>query len=424
MLSSRERVRIALSHREPDRVPLDLGAAPTTGMHASSVYLLRQALHLDPPDTPVKIVEPYQLLGEIAPDLQAALGVDVVGVWPVTNLFGFRNEGWKPWQLPDGTPVLVPECFHTTPEPDGSYLMYPEGDRSAPASGHLPAGGFYFDTIVRQPPIDEARLDPEENLEEFGPVTDEGLEHFRCEIGRAAETGKAVLANFGGTAFGDIALVPAPWLKHPKGIRDVAEWYMSLAARKEYIYRLFERQCEIALQNLARIFAVVGNQVDLAYMSGTDFGTQRAPFMSAQSYRELFRPFHKALNDWIHTHTTWKTFIHTDGALMPLIPEFIDAGFDVMNPVQWTAAGMDPETLKQRFGDRLVFWGGGVNTQGTLSFGTPEAVRAEVKKHIQIFGRGGGYVFNTIHNVQPRIPMENLVALYAAVAEFRSYPLD
>lgn len=424
MLTSRERVRKTLNHEEPDMIPLDLGSAPTTGMHVSSVYLLRQALKLDPPGAPVKVIEPYQLLGEIAPDLQAALGVDVVGVWPVTGLFGFRNEGWKPWQLPDGTPALVPECFNTEPEPDGSYLMYPEGDKSVPASGHLPATGFYFDTIVRQPPIDEDNLDLEGNLEEFGPITEEGLEHFRVNVAQAAQTGKAVLCNFGGTAFGDIALVPAPWLKHPRGIRDIAEWYLSLAARKEYIKTLFERQCEIALQNLEKIFAVVGNQVDVAYMTGTDFGTQRAPFMSPQTYRELFHPFHKALNDWIHQHTTWKTFMHTDGSLMPLIPEFIDAGFDILNPVQWTAVDMDPQTLKERFGDRLVFWGAGVNTQGTLSFGTPKEVREEVHKHMRIFGRGGGYVFNTIHNVQPLIPVENLVAMYEAVRDFRTYPLE
>ncbi|MBK8049887.1 MAG: methyltransferase [Anaerolineales bacterium] len=410
MVTSRERVQTTLNHQQPDRVPLDLGAAPTTGMHASSVYLLRQALRLDPPGTPVKIIEPYQLLGEIKPDLQAALGVDVVGVWPIEGLFGFKNEGWKPWSLPDGTPVLVPDAFNTDPEPDGSYLMYPAGDRTAPPSGHLPKGGFYFDTIVRQPPFDEDHLDPFENVEEFSPISEEALAHFAREVDLAyTQTDKAVLVNFGGTAFGDIA------------IRDVQEWYVSLAARKEYIARVFELQCEIALENLNKLYNVLGNRVDVVYMTGTDFGTQRAPFISVAAYRELFRPYHKALNDWIHANTTWKTFMHSDGALMPLIPEFIDAGFDVLNPVQWTAEGMDPQTLKDRFGERLVFWGAGVNTQGSLPHGTPAEVRAEVQHNIRIFGKGGGYVFNTIHNVQPLIPVDNLVALYEAVRDYRTY---
>ncbi|NJN82063.1 MAG: methyltransferase, partial [Caldilineaceae bacterium] len=164
MLSSRERVRRTLNHQEPDRVPLDLGSSAVTGMHVSVVYAVRQALGLDEPGTPVKVVEPYQMLGEIGPDLMDALGVDVVGLRSTKTMFGFHNEGWKPWTFFDGTPVLVPEAFNTEPEENGDILMYPEGDRSAPPSGHLPKDGFYFDTIIRQPPIDDDNLDVEENL--------------------------------------------------------------------------------------------------------------------------------------------------------------------------------------------------------------------------------------------------------------------
>src|SRR5512137_1634562 len=137
-MNSRERVQLTLNHREPDRVPLDLGGSAVTGMHASSVYLLRQALHLDPPGTPVKVVEPYQVLGEIQPDLVEALGVDVLPLGSPRTMFGFRNEGWKPWTLFDGTPVLVPAGFNTRPEEDGDLLLYPEGDYSVAASGRMP----------------------------------------------------------------------------------------------------------------------------------------------------------------------------------------------------------------------------------------------------------------------------------------------
>ena len=425
MLSSRERINLALNHQEADRVPLDLGAGPTSGMHASSVYLLRQALQLDAPGTPVKVIEPYQILGEIKPDLAEVLGVDVVGAWPSGNLFGFKNEGWKPWTLFDGTPVLAPEDFNTEPEPDGSILMYPEGDRSAPASGHMPKDGFYFDTIIRQPPIDDAQLDTADNLEEFEHISEAELAHFERKVTRLyEETDRAILMNMGGTAFGDIALVPAPWLKHPKGIRDVEEWYVSLLIRKDYIYKVFERQCEIALSNLQKVAPVVGDRVCAIYMTGTDFGMQTGPFMSAQTYRDLFLPFHKVLNDWIHEHTNWKTFMHSDGALMTLLPEFIKAGFDILNPVQWTAKGMDQAILKERFGEQLTFWGAVVDTQHTLPFGTPDEIRAEVEKNIRIFAPNGGYVINTVHNVQPGIPVENLLALYEAINEFRNYPLD
>ena len=419
-MNSRQRVEKALNHEQPDGVPLDLGASPVTGMHVSSVYQLRQALKLDEPGTPVKVVEPYQMLGEIAPDLMDFLGVDVVGLGSRTTFFGFENEDWKPWTLFDGTPVLVPQAFNTEPEESGEILMYPEGDHSAPPSGRMPKGGFYFDTIVRQEPIDEQKLNVEDNLQEFGPISDEDLDHFAREAERLrAESDRAILANFGGTAFGDIALVPAPWLKHPKGIRDIEEWYVSTAARFDYVYEVFRRQCGIALRNLAKIYDAVGEKVTAVFITGTDFGTQNGPFMSCQSYCKLYKPFHHRVNDWVHKHTPWKTFIHSCGSIMALLPDMIDAGFDVLNPVQCSAAEMDPQTLKDHFGRQITFWGGGVDTQKTLPFGTPQQVRQQVKQRIEIFGRGGGFVFNTVHNVQANTPAENLVALYETVREAR-----
>ncbi|MBN1583407.1 MAG: methyltransferase [Anaerolineae bacterium] len=423
-MNSRERVQLALDHREADRIPLDLGGSAVTGMHVSSVYALRQALGLDAPGTPVKVVEPYQMLGEIAPDLMDALGVDVVGLGSPKTLFGFKNERWKEWKTFDGTPVLVPQGFNTDPEPSGDLLMYPEGDKSAPPSGHMPNGGWYFDSIIRQPPVDDDKLDVQDNLEEFGPISDDELEYFQQEAERlTTETGKAILGSFGGTAFGDIALVPAPWLKHPKGIRDVEEWYVSTILRRDYVYEIFERQCEIGLANLAKIYAAVGDRVSVVFVTGTDFGTQNGPFISTKAYRDLYMPFHKQVNDWVHQNTAWKTFIHTCGSVFDLLPDLIEAGFDILNPVQCSAAKMDPQALKRAFGDQITFWGGGVDTQQTLPFGTPEQVRAEVRERIQIFGPGGGFVFNTIHNVQARIPVENLLALYKAVREYGAYPL-
>jgi len=423
MMSSRERVELALNHEEPDRVPLDLGASPVTGMHVSSVYLLRQALGLGEPGTPVKVVEPYQMLGEIAPDLMDALGVDVVGLGGSQTLFGFRNEKWKPWTLFDGTPVLVPEAFNTDPEPNGDILMYPEGDTSVLPSGRMPNGGLYFDTIVRQEPIDDDQLDVNNNIEEFQPISDDELEHFRTEVEGLNETGRAILANFGGTGFGDIALVPAPWLKRPKGIRDVAEWYMSTVTRRDYVYEMFDRQCEIALGNLEKIRQVVGGKVTAAFVTGTDFGAQYGPLISPEAYRDLYKPFHVRVNDWIHKNTNWKTFIHSCGSVRVYVEHLIDAGFDILNPVQCSAADMDPLELKESYGERITFWGGGVDTQKTLPFGTPDDVRAEVQERIRIFGEGGGFVFNTIHNVQAKIPVENLAALYETLQKQRDYPL-
>jgi hypothetical protein len=375
---------------------------------------------LDEPGSPVKVVEPYQMLGEIDEALMAALGVDVVGLGGPRTLFGFENKNWKPWTLFDGTPVMVPEAFNTEPEENGDILMYPEGDRSAPPSGRMPNGGFYFDTIVRQEPIDDEHLNVEDNLQEFGPITDAELQHFATEAERLfTESDRAILANFGGTAFGDIALVPAPFLKYPKGVRDVEEWYVSTVSRFDYVYEVFDRQCEIALRNLPKIYNAVGDRVAAVFITGTDFGTQNASFISPKAYRKLYQPFHRRVNDWIHDHTPWKTFIHSCGSVIALLPDIIDAGFDILNPVQCSAAGMDPRTLKDRFGGGIAFWGGGVDTQKTLPFGSPEEIREEVRQRIEVFAAGGGYVFNAVHNVQARTPAENLLALYEAVREFR-----
>ena len=270
-------------------------------------------------------------------------------------------------------------------------------------------------------PIIEEKLDPEDNCEEFTPISDAELEHLRAEAERLyTETDQALFGAFVSTGFGDIAMVPGTFLKHPKGIRDVEEWYVSTVTRRDYVWKVFARQCEVGIANLERIYPVVGDKVSVLMVSGTDFGTQQGPFISPQAYRDLYFPFHQTVNDWIHTHTGWKTFIHTCGGVVPLIEDFIAAGFDIMNPVQVGAAGMEARDLKARFGDRICFWGGGIDTQRVLPFGTPEEVRAEVRRRISEFGPGGGFVFNTVHNVQAKVPVENLVALYEAVAEGRA----
>ena len=358
MLTSRQRVNCALHHQEADRVPVDLGGCAQTGMQVDTVYKLRQALGLDAPGAPVKVVEPYQMLGEIKPDLMDALGIDVISLGTPSTIFGFKNEGWKPWTTFGGTPVLVPEGFNTDPDENGDILMYPDGDKSVPASGRMPKGGFYFDSIPRQLPLDDDHLKLEDNLEEFAPISDEDLAYLGREAERIwTETDKAVLASFGGTAFGDIALVPGPWLKHPKGIRDVEEWYVSTVTRRDFVYKIFEYQCEIGIKNLEKIHAAVGERVTAVGLSGTDFGQQNGPFISPKTYRDLYQPFNKAVNDWVHKNTTWKTFIHSCGSVRALLPDFIAAGFDILNPVQCSASCMAPEELKQEFGDRVTFWG-------------------------------------------------------------------
>jgi len=424
-MNSRERVNLALNHQEADRVPLDLGGCNVTGMNVSIVHKLRQALGLDAPGTPVKVIEPYQMLGDIDTDLLDALGADVLPLRARKTMFGFENRGWKPWTAFDGTPVLVPEDFNSDPEPNGDLLMYPEGDKSALPSGRMPKDGFYFDAIIRQYPVDDAKLNWEDNVEEFTSVTEDDLAYYRSEAERLyIGTDRAIFGDFGGTSFGDVAMVPAAWMRqHPKGIRDIEEWYMSTVSRQDYVYKVFERQCEIGLANLAKIHEAVGNRLSVIFITGADFGMQGGTLISPRTYRKLYQPFHKQLNDWVHKNTTWKTFIHSCGSVINLYEDFIASGFDIVNPVQTSAANMDPRELKRRFGDRVTFWGGGVDTQQALPYGTPDEVRAQVRERLKIFGPGGGFVFNTIHNVQPKTPIENVLAMYETVREHSQYPL-
>jgi hypothetical protein len=415
MMKRRERLQAALSHRSPDRVPIDFGGTSVTGMHVTCVAALRDHYGLD--RHPVKVHEPYQMLGYMEEDLLDAMEIDVVGVGGRKTNFGFVNENWKTWCF-NGLEVLVPGDFITTVDEKGDLLIYPEGDTSAPPSGRMPQGAQFFDTIIRQQPIVEEALDPEDNLEDFPPVTEADLRHFADSTAAAAATGRGVVASFGGTAFGDIGQVPAPYLKHPKGIRDIAEWYISTSSRRDYVHKIFERQCETGISNLAKIREVVGDNVDAVLTCGTDFGTQTSAFCSVKTFRELYFPYYKRVNDWIHGHTTWKTMKHSCGSVERFMESFIEAGFDILNPVQCSATGMEPEGLKAKYGDRLVFWGGGVDTQRVLPFGTPAEVREQVLRRCEVFSAGGGFVFNAIHNVQAGTPVANLVAMIDAVREF------
>ena len=266
--------------------------------------------------------------------------------------------------------------------------------------------------------ICEEQLAPNDNLEEFGLLEDAELNCFQKEVWRAATTGRAVLAGLPGTALGDIALVPGPGLKRPKGIRDVTEWYVATHSRRDLLHRIFAGQCEIALQNLPRIKAATGDLIDVVFTCGTDFGTQTSAFCSVATFRELYLPYYKIVNDWIHRNTPWKVFKHSCGSVERFIPSFIEAGFDILNPVQCSATGMDPGHLKSTHGTQISFWGGGVDTQKTLPFGTPAEVRQEVLRRCEIFSPGGGFVFNSIHNVQALTPVSNIVAMLEAVHEY------
>lgn len=417
MTNSKERVWNALNHRGGTPVPVDFGATTVTGIHCRIVEQLRKYYGLA--DKPVRIVDPFQMLGEVDEELQERMGVDLVPLFGQKNMFGIDESEVHEQVTPWGQKVLIAKGIDMTPDAEGDVYIYPEGDRSVSPSAVMPEGCYFINAIERQQPIDEALLSYQDNLEEYALLNESDLAYWKQAAGKAAATGKAVVAGFGGTALSDVAFIPAMGLKHPKGIRSVAEWYMSTLIRPDFVHALFEHQTDLAIRNYEMLWNTVGDQVDVVFTCGTDFGTQDSQFCSEEVFRELWLPYYKRLNDWIHTHTTWKIFKHSCGAVLPLIPAMIDSGFDILNPVQINAKDMDSKVLKEQFGDQLVFWGGGIDTQRVLAFGTKEEVRRQVMEQCEILGKDGGFVFNTVHNIQANVPVENVITMIETLNEIR-----
>jgi uroporphyrinogen-III decarboxylase len=414
-VTSKQNFIRTINHRQPDKVVVDFGSTAVTGIHVLVVEKLREYYGLE--KKPVKVVEPYQMLGEIDSRLLDAMDIDVIGLFGAKNMFGVPNEGWTVHKTLWGQEVLFPSSFNYTYNSNGDILMYPEGDTTQPPSGMMPKSGYFFDALNRQQPVDDTDLKVEDNLEEFTPVTQEELAYWKKQVNSLRDSSRAVVASLGGTALGDIALVPAIGLKNAKGIRGVEEWYISTLVREDFVKEIFDRQTDIALENLKLLHSVIGNKIDVVFTCGTDFGTQNSTFCSPETYDRVWMPYYKKVNDWIHLNTTWKTFKHSCGAVESLMAHFIESGFDIINPVQINAAGMDPRKLKKEYGDKLVFWGGGVDTQGAFAFGTPGQVKEQVKSQCGILNDNGGFVFNTIHNIQANVPFENVVAMLEAIKE-------
>lgn len=288
-MNSRENFQKTLNHQQPDRVVLDLGATPVTGIHVLVVEKLRDHFGLE--RKPVKVTEPYQMLGEVEEDLMDAMGVGVVGVSPPSDMFGHRLEHWKEYRTPWGQMVMVPGTFHVTVDDKGDTLMYPQGDLSVAPCAKMPKAAYFFDALNRQGVLDESALDPEDNVEEFTLMSTEDVGYWKIAVQEAHASGRGLIANFGGTGIGDIALVPALNLKAPRGIRDVADWYMSTLMRPEYLHYIFEKQTDIALENLKMAKDATGDLVDAAYICGTDFGTQDSSFCSVETFNELYAPY-------------------------------------------------------------------------------------------------------------------------------------
>ncbi|MDR3170159.1 MAG: methyltransferase [Treponema sp.] len=414
-MTSKERVKAAFAHKEADKVPVDFGGMSCSNINAIVMRQLREYYGL--PKMPVRIKDMSTMVGVMERDLMDALGCDVRELDPYGDTFGNSNIAWKEWEY-RGDTVLVPSNCVLKKDAKGGTYIYPQGDASVAPSGYLPAGGFYFDNLQRSPPFDEDNSNPLDQVEDYPIASDEMLAFHLKKMGEYKNEKRAIQVTPGYFGLGDANNIPGPNVKNPKGIRDIAEWYTAPLLYPEYVHEVFDIENERAIESFKKYYDAFGNDIDVLFICGTDFGSQRGPLMGVDTFRTIFMPHYKKICDWVHRNTEWKILKHCCGGIFPLLPSMIEAGIDAINPVQCSAEGMDPKKLKDTYGKDIVFWGGGVNTQKTLPFGTPEAVRTEVLERLEIFSKDGGYIFNTIHNIQANTPIPNIIAMVDAVKEF------
>lgn len=378
-MTSRERVRAALAHREPDRIPFDLGGSRMTGIHVRAHGPLREALGL--PDREPRIIDLVQQLADVEPDLLDMLGADVRAVLPRS-----------------------PASFQPEIRREGSHLAFVDEwgvGRRMPVDG-----GLYYDaaTSPLAGEIDDADLDRFPWPDPADPTRYEGMADEARRY--AQDEQRAVLV-------GSICSGVTEGLFKVRGFED---GYMDLAADPARARRIMGRILDIKLEYWSRVLPLLDGSVDVV-AEADDLGGQDRTLFSPATYRALVKPFHRELFGYLHAHTGAKVFFHSCGAIRDLIPDLIEIGVDALNPVQVSASGMDGAELKREFGRDIAFWGGGVDTQHVLGAGTPDAVRADVRRRVADLAPGGGFVFATVHNIQPNVPAANILAMWSALRE-------
>ncbi len=383
--TSRSRVEAALNHREPDRVPYDLGGTILTGIHHQAYRRLRKFLGL--PEVEIQIEDPIQQLARVHEDIKERLKVDVYGINPCKPR-GIGRPGWTE----DGYDKLVDEW--------GIEWWKPV------------QGGFYYD--MRRHPL--ADIDTVKGLASYkfpdplDPSRYEGMAQRAEELMNRRQVGYVLGRNAPGVF--EIAL----WM------RGFENFYCDMLANQSFAEALLDRIMEIKMQYWAHALELVGPNV-MMVSEADDLASQNRCLVSPELYRKMLKPRHQKLFSYIkrQARVPVKIFYHSCGAVSALLPDLIEAGIDVLNPVQVSAAGMSTQELKKNFGRSLTFYGGGVDTQDVLPHGTPQQVREEVKRRVEDLAPGGGFIFNTVHNIQADVPPENIMAMWEALQDYGSY---
>ncbi len=407
-MTSRERVRAVLERRIPDRVPIDIGANMATGYNINGYIRLAEYLGLDS-ELPATIYEPFFMLARMGEKIRKRLHCDVVQLENI-SYEGMDNRVLKPWINEQGYTALISEDFDPVEE-DGYIFIIDK--KTGAKLARMPRGGHYFD-YYEEPGAGDIELIDTEALKKTVPVyTDEHLRLIEAEGKRLYEdTDYAICGAFGG---GGLTMLTAA-----NGY-TLTDWLCLLLMEPEYCYEALKTIALVKRENLKMYLQACGKYLDIITMSYTDFGTQNNELFSPDIFKEIYVPNYRIMTDCVHENSRAKVFFHSCGSVYNLYGHFIDAGVDIINPVQISAKNMEPEKIKKNFGDRIILWGGGVDTQHVLPFGTPEEVAQAARASLEVFKPGGGYVFNQVHCIQGEVPPENVLAMADAAYEFGAY---
>ncbi|MCG3147186.1 MAG: hypothetical protein PCFJNLEI_00624 [Verrucomicrobiae bacterium] len=412
-MNSRERILAAIAHRQPDRVPIDLGATPSSGISAIAYGRVKKHLGLVAGHTRV-----YDVVQQLAQPEDAILDRFQIDVVDVGRTFNTQAGDWYDVTLFDGSAAQYPAWFHPRPMPGGGWnTVAPDGTEIAT---QLPDMNFFDQTCF--PWVDGYPADIRKALPAAMKLVHwAALAHSPWDQAGQPDFWSRLRANaLALRQSSDRALMlvcGCNLFEWGTFLRRMDNFLMDLVAEPAAVEQLLDALMEVHLATLAKVCAAVGDVVDIVRF-GDDLGMDTGPFMSGDTYRRFFKRRHAQLYDYVHRHSQMHTFLHSCGSIHEYLPDLIEAGLEIINPVQTTCYRMEPAALKREFGRDITFWGGGCDTRTVLNRGTPRQVKEHVQERLEIFAAGGGFVFNTVHNILPDVPPENIIAMYEAVAEF------
>jgi len=412
-MNSRKRILAAIHHQEPDGVPVDLGATPSSGISVIAYANLKQYLGLSQGHTRV-----YDVVQQLAQPEKVILDHFRIDVLDIGRTFNIQDQDWRDFTLPGNMSVQVPAWFHPVQQPGGSWAAY---DSEGTQLAVMPQGATFFDQTCF--PYIDGYLDSYTDLGYWmGKVHWSGLAHspwdHASEQDFWTQLRQRALALRQSTDQALVIVAGCNLFEWGTFLRRMDNFLVDLVSDQTNVERLLDALMEKHLQTLEKVCQAVGDVADILRF-GDDLGTDQGPFMSPATYRKLFKPRHRMLTEYVKSHSQMHTFLHSCGSIYKLLPDLVEAGYEIINPVQTNARDMQPERLKREFGGSLVFWGGGCDTRHILNRGTPAQVKDHVRRNIEILAPGGGFVFNTIHNILPDVPPQNIVAMFEAVNEYR-----